>query len=489
MSFMNNQGYPMASNAMTNALGMIGGSQPQVKPQTGGTMTNALAGVGSQSPFKQIVHGFAKGLAPEGYQRGVEERQQRQMGQKAAQDEQLKTTLAFGQHLRSMPQEQRVQMVAQNWDRFSQMLGANGQTFEQWLSQNPNDLTDQGLDAELMQVQAMMGQGPQKPEERKIIKAADGYNYYQDTGQRVLPDVQKDVASSLKLGEGMQVNPQTGRAEYIPGYLEAQKEKASTVGDRGSTVQSTFVANNGELVIVNRDGTLSPTGKFARNPFQITDIGGVPVAIDRQSGMAQEISSPEEVGGNAATIETVKKNEAARQAAQQELPQVIASAEQGIQNIDALLESPGFENRYGMTSLGGIAPPMPGSPGASSQAYIDQIAGQAFLQAFESLKGGGQITEIEGKQATAAITRLTNQSIPPPEARKAAEELKQILRNGIERKKAQAQASYAPQSESAGNLGYDADTQTFSAPTIGEVVDGYEYIGGDPNNPESWKQR
>lgn len=49
---------------------------------------------------------------------------------------------------------------------------------------------------------------------------------------------------------------------------------------------------------------------------------------------------------------------------------------------------------------------------------IKQIQGQAFLQAFESLKGGGQITETEGKAATEAQARLSRRQ--SPEAFKAA---------------------------------------------------------------------
>lgn len=48
-------------------------------------------------------------------------------------------------------------------------------------------------------------------------------------------------------------------------------------------------------------------------------------------------------------------------------------------------------------------------PGTGSKRFgtrVAQLNGQAFLQAFESLKGAGQITEIEGTKATQAIGRL-----------------------------------------------------------------------------------
>ena len=65
------------------------------------------------------------------------------------------------------------------------------------------------------------------------------------------------------------------------------------------------------------------------------------------------------------------------------------------------------------------SPIVPGTERAGARSYLDQIGGQAFLQAFESLKGGGQITEIEGTKATTALTRLTDRTISYEEAQKA----------------------------------------------------------------------
>lgn len=52
-------------------------------------------------------------------------------------------------------------------------------------------------------------QGPQKPEkpaERRIVTGADGYKYYEDDGQRVLPDVQKTERASSSADTDRQVN-------------------------------------------------------------------------------------------------------------------------------------------------------------------------------------------------------------------------------------------------------------------------------------------
>lgn len=53
-------------------------------------------------------------------------------------------------------------------------------------------------------------------------------------------------------------------------------------------------------------------------------------------------------------------------------------------------------------------------PGVTSDfnAHLGQLEGQTFLQAFNTLRGGGQITEIEGGKATAAIARLQKAQTP-----------------------------------------------------------------------------
>jgi hypothetical protein len=55
----------------------------------------------------------------------------------------------------------------------------------------------------------------------------------------------------------------------------------------------------------------------------------------------------------------------------------------------------------------------PGKFVAGSEAHdfvliAERLQGEAFSQAFETLKGGGQITEYEGKQATKALAQLSN---------------------------------------------------------------------------------
>lgn len=113
--------------------------------------------------------------------------------------------------------------------------------------------------------------------------------------------------------------------------------------------------------------------------------------------------------------------------------------------IDDILADPALD-----TSTGIMSPlqNVPGTPQYRFGTRARQLQGQAFLQAFESLKGGGQITEIEGQKAEAAIGRLdTAQS--PEDYRNALAELRSVL---DEAQKRARQPSSAPN----GVIEYDA---------------------------------
>lgn len=61
----------------------------------------------------------------------------------------------------------------------------------------------------------------------------------------------------------------------------------------------------------------------------------------------------------------------------------------------------GIEYNFGMAKE-----PYSGTKAADFYTLLEQVQGGTFMQAFNNLKGGGQITEQEGAKATAAIARL-----------------------------------------------------------------------------------
>jgi hypothetical protein len=141
--------------------------------------------------------------------------------------------------------------------------------------------------------------------------------------------------------------------------------------------------------------------------------------------------------------------------AQAMLPGVIQRGEEGIRLIDELVGKapvkdkngkvivegtkphPGFETAVGATWLPG-ARFIPGTDAANFQSRFDQIKGASFLEAFEILRGGGAITQVEGEKGTTAINRM---ALAQDEAEfiAAARDVQDIMNSGI--KKARARVS------------------------------------------------
>jgi len=110
----------------------------------------------------------------------------------------------------------------------------------------------------------------------------------------------------------------------------------------------------------------------------------------------------------------------------------ISSAANQIAVIDKALSHPGRETSTGLSGTLDPRNYTPGTDAADFKAVLDQIGGAAFLQAFESLKGGGQITEIEGKRATDAIARL-NRAQSDDEFKKSLTDLREVMTTGYKR--------------------------------------------------------
>ena len=128
-------------------------------------------------------------------------------------------------------------------------------------------------------------------------------------------------------------------------------------------------------------------------------------------------------------------------------PKVIAQGEDTIKLVDDLLASPGFKQAVGKSRLLGIQM-IPGTDAKDFDIRLEQLKGKQFLQAFESLKGGGQITEIEGKKATDAMSRM-NAAGSESEFIKASREFQEVIRTGVERARRAASGGGQPQQPAA----------------------------------------
>jgi hypothetical protein len=171
-------------------------------------------------------------------------------------------------------------------------------------------------------------------------------------------------------------------------------------------------------------------------------------AAERRQAASGAALSPAEAARQRVLGETQAKFQTA-------LPQATQDATQAISLIDEMIGNAKYDPKTKRVTYGNVPPHpgfsgavgfgvgtrfIPGTAAASFQALFDQVQGGAFLQAFETLRGGGAITEKEGAKATAAKNRMSLAQ-SEDEFVKAAIEFQDVLRTGI--KNAQAKAGGA----------------------------------------------
>ncbi len=173
---------------------------------------------------------------------------------------------------------------------------------------------------------------------------------------------------------------------------------------------------------------------------QVT-VGGDKVTPAKPETGTQLITTPEGV---------VTQVPIAGSSVAQEVQQAVDTAGSTLQVIDEALSHKGLSAAVG--PLDARTPTI--LPDATAfEAYHNQIKGKAFLQAFESLKGGGQITEIEGQKAEQAIARL-DLAQSEEDYKKALKDLRDIVKLGLQRSQGKLQSiptgSQAPASDPLG---------------------------------------
>jgi hypothetical protein len=116
------------------------------------------------------------------------------------------------------------------------------------------------------------------------------------------------------------------------------------------------------------------------------------------------------------------------------LPKLESTVNRALQEGAELTKHPGFEAAVGVPNpfRGGFGP-IGTFPGTSARGFSDRLkqsqAG-AFLQAFESLKGAGAITEKEGTRAEQALSRM-NLSSSESEFRAALQDYMNVVADGL----------------------------------------------------------
>jgi len=163
---------------------------------------------------------------------------------------------------------------------------------------------------------------------------------------------------------------------------------------------------------------------------QVSSLGGI------------KVPTPAE---QAATKKAAEMKAESTAQTQIDLPTITANAQNASRQIDELIGSrdgkikphAGFEAAVGMSSKFDPRNYLAGTEATNFNTRLDQLKGGQFLQAFNSLKGGGAITEIEGRKATDAIARM-NSAQTEEEFIKSARDYQDVIDSGLKRQQAKA---------------------------------------------------
>lgn len=192
--------------------------------------------------------------------------------------------------------------------------------------------------------------------------------------------------------------------------------------------------------------------------------GGAPVAVPVAPGAtvpgakrptlteieAAKVKAKEEAEKVGADLGTIRANQ----------PKAEEAADYLVTKIDELITHPGFKYSVGVADIGGVPIPfgatiagmIPGTDTSDWNARFKEVQGRQFLQAVETMKGSGALSDTEGKAATAAIARM-NTSQSEKEFKTAVDDFKGIIQRGVDnnRTKLGQEAKYGtpPASEAA----------------------------------------
>ena len=125
------------------------------------------------------------------------------------------------------------------------------------------------------------------------------------------------------------------------------------------------------------------------------------------------------------------------------LPDSIEAHAYMMELLDKAINHEGMPQVIGVPNvltLGGL---IPATAGADFRTVYDQIKGKQFMEAYKTLKGGGQITEIEGNKATEAMARM-GKSQSEVAFVEALNELKDVITKVLARQKAFAAQEISP---------------------------------------------
>lgn len=226
--------------------------------------------------------------------------------------------------------------------------------------------------------------------------------------------------------------------QYDPAFVESAKQWALTEAQRAENIWKEL---NLRTTIRGQDLTAETTRR-GQDMTASTTRRGQDITVRGQNmtdararetnAVAREANVTAKELANEQKALQVQKLEAEIDEKKQRKASDIANMERSAQLIDLALNHPGRSVGTGLSSVADPRNFIPGTDAKNFGVLADQLQGRAFLQAFETLKGGGQITEVEGRKATEAIARL-NRAQSDDEFVASLKDLRSVVSAGYKR--------------------------------------------------------
>jgi len=329
---------------------------------------------------------------------GAQRRQQQQFDtEQAAQAraQMIETTKGVLGALARVPQAQRQQA-------FTQLASELPPEFVQRMAANPEAFTDQNIALALNRF-GTLTQEQLAGDERRMAEA------------KAKPEMVVTFGADGRTPVRRAFNPYG--PELAAGVTDAP-DAGALMSDRRAAAGQALTARGQNMADARarENAAIARQGLLAPKPGEDAEGPGF-FSFDRASGRMIRVPGVSPAGTTAAANE-----KAAR----------IMSVQQQLDVVQQAINHPGRETATGASGRFDPRNYAPGTDATNFQVILDQINGAAFLQAFETLRGGGQITEVEGTKATNAIARL-NRSQSDEEFLKALKELQGVMGKGYAR--------------------------------------------------------
>lgn len=234
-----------------------------------------------------------------------------------------------------------------------------------------------------------------------------------------------------RLSDGTLYNKGTGEFRQAPGGAGGEKYYGATVPyyDKDGNLRYRQLSDKGggKDLDFGPGSTAAPTTRTVDTGTELITVGPGGQEVKRTTKQNYEAAKD--------TAQGSTEGKAAGEAVSS-LPADLMQADQTIKNIDQLLTSKGLDSIVG--SVDQFRPSWTmGADGRDALTRLKQLQGGAFLQAYGLLKGGGQITEVEGGKAQDAMARM-DRSLDEPHFRAALKDFRDAVEQGVAKMKERA---------------------------------------------------